>query len=724
MKAFAFALLLLPLLAFAQAEKKGRVVLRWKPTPGATNYQVQVASDALFKQVIVDVKVNDPVLKWESLPSATLFWRVRSFDGESRPSEWSASRTIAAATGTATLRAPADGATLYCSDEGVKLEAEPQAGLKSYQLEVSNDVRFPDPKVESSADGSAVFKLAPGSWLWRARATDTTGHVTGYSEANHLSLKLSSPRLKNVPDLPTGIATVALEWSPVPCARGYVIDAVHEAGEHTTLHESGTRLSFKPALAGVYKWKVAALDERGVAGEYAPEGSFSVRTAAPFTKGEQVGAVTQKGREIELRWLPAPNADTYLLEISVDDRFREPVVKQSVVGTVAKLTLAPGLYWWRVTGKDKKDHLSFPSEPRRLVVPEPPNPQEPKLLAPMADVLVPRAIDGKLPVAFSLGRDTDHIELELDGQPVGTFKASPVYLPDVEEGDHTVRIRAVAPWGTMSEFTKLRAFHFGSPPSTTMEISVESTPVPLDGETKVKVHLTDEMGRPVMGRLPKLKPAAGHTSEPKRVGDSFVFTYYAPSELPPGGSDELKVRDLTLSQSEPIPISTGYKPFSVAAWAGLAVNGASVTSPSLALEASLRPPALAGKLELAAQLGFYFATTRVKVGSDAIYGDAELFPLTVLLGYHAQFGDYSVRVLAGGGLEVAAWRLGLDSGGGVAPAVEGVVGGGRDLGPGRLEVQLSVLYGHLEAGTVTMNSAVFGVALGYRFGLGRGELAR
>src|SRR4029077_10620886 len=120
--------------------------------------------------------------------------------------------------------------------------------------------------------------------------------------------KLASPKLKTVPDLPTGVATVALEWTPVGCARSYVIDAVHEAGEHTTLHETSARLSFKPALAGVYKWKVAGIDERGGIGEYSAEGSFSVRTAAPFTKGEQVGAVVAKGREIELRWLPAPNA--------------------------------------------------------------------------------------------------------------------------------------------------------------------------------------------------------------------------------------------------------------------------------------------------------------------------------------------------------------------------------------------------------------------------------
>jgi len=357
-------------------------------------------------------------------------------------------------------------------------------------------------------------------------------------------------------------------------------------------------------------------------------------------------------------------------------------------------------------------------------VPEPPPPADPRLLAPPADVLVPRAVDGALAISFGLGRDTDHVELELDGKSLGAYKASPVRLMDVEEGNHVLRIRSVAPWGTMSGWTPERHFFFGSPPSTQMEISIESTPVPLDGETKMQVHLSDDQGRPLLGRLPKVAPKAGHASEPARKGDRFVFSYYAPSTLPPGGNDVVEVRDLELSRSETVPLATGYKPLSVAAWAGLAANGASVTSPSLTAEASWRPVNFSGRLEAAAQLGFYFATTQVKTGGDVVFGDAELFPLTVLAGYHLQWGPYSLRALGGGGLEVAAWRLGLDSGGGVAPALQLLLAGGRDLGPGRLEAQMSVLYGHLDAGTVTLNSAVFTFALGYRLGIGRGELAR
>src|SRR5438874_429658 len=99
---------------------------------------------------MVDVKVTDPVLKWDALPSATWYWWVCSFDAESCPSEWSASRTIAPATGSAALKAPPEGAQLVCGEDGVQLEAEPQGGLKSYQLEVAGDARFLDPKTDTN----------------------------------------------------------------------------------------------------------------------------------------------------------------------------------------------------------------------------------------------------------------------------------------------------------------------------------------------------------------------------------------------------------------------------------------------------------------------------------------------------------------------------------------------------------------------------------------------
>ncbi|MBS1154076.1 MAG: hypothetical protein H6Q89_5774, partial [Myxococcaceae bacterium] len=92
------------------------MVLRWKAAPGVTSYQVQIARDTGFSQIVLDEKVPDPVLKWESLPSTTFYWRVRSFDPEGRASEWSGARQIAPATGPPAPKLPADGTSVTCSE--------------------------------------------------------------------------------------------------------------------------------------------------------------------------------------------------------------------------------------------------------------------------------------------------------------------------------------------------------------------------------------------------------------------------------------------------------------------------------------------------------------------------------------------------------------------------------------------------------------------------------
>ena len=85
-------LLLTPLMGFAQS---ARIVLRWKDVPGAKGYELQIAKDAAFVEVVLQTRVPTPAYRWEQLPSVTHWWRVRSFDAEGRASEWSQPRTVA-----------------------------------------------------------------------------------------------------------------------------------------------------------------------------------------------------------------------------------------------------------------------------------------------------------------------------------------------------------------------------------------------------------------------------------------------------------------------------------------------------------------------------------------------------------------------------------------------------------------------------------------------------
>ncbi|MEK7243598.1 MAG: hypothetical protein AAB112_05465, partial [Thermodesulfobacteriota bacterium] len=42
----------------------------------------------------VDTMIDTPGYRWDELPNVTYHWRVRSFDADERPSQWSAPRAI------------------------------------------------------------------------------------------------------------------------------------------------------------------------------------------------------------------------------------------------------------------------------------------------------------------------------------------------------------------------------------------------------------------------------------------------------------------------------------------------------------------------------------------------------------------------------------------------------------------------------------------------------
>jgi len=74
----------------AQAQaKKPRIVLRWTAVPGAKAYELEIAADRAFSQVVVAEKVPLNGYRWRAAPQKTHHFRVRSIDSYGRKGEWS-----------------------------------------------------------------------------------------------------------------------------------------------------------------------------------------------------------------------------------------------------------------------------------------------------------------------------------------------------------------------------------------------------------------------------------------------------------------------------------------------------------------------------------------------------------------------------------------------------------------------------------------------------------
>ena len=132
---------LLLLVSTVSQAQNARIVLRWKDVPGASAYELQIAKDPAFVEIVLQTRTTSAGYRWEQLPTTTHWWRVRSFDAESRASEWSAPRTIAVDSAVPTPLKPADGQSISCGST-VGFEMEPSPLVKEYILELAGNSEF------------------------------------------------------------------------------------------------------------------------------------------------------------------------------------------------------------------------------------------------------------------------------------------------------------------------------------------------------------------------------------------------------------------------------------------------------------------------------------------------------------------------------------------------------------------------------------------------------
>ena len=346
-------------LSSAAWAQNARIVLRWKEVPGASAYELQIAKDAAFVEVVLQTRTSTAGYRWEQLPTTTHWWRVRSVDADNRLSEWSPPRTIAVDSAVPTPLKPAEGAAVVCG-ASVVLELAPSTLIKEYQVELSATADFATPRLLKSATPTfEVPGLSAGSWYWRSRAIDVRDTRTGAGPVRSFTVRVPPPRLKPAADA-TLPAQVNLTWGAVGCAASYVVEASHDGHDRVSLPASTTQLSFKASAAGDYRWRVASVDEKGTAGEWSAESVFRVRLAAPRLKAEVVG------ERAELSWSPVAGATAYTVELSrINDEGLRAATTVTVAGNAWRSeVLSEGEYAWRVTARDGAGHSSAPSESR------------------------------------------------------------------------------------------------------------------------------------------------------------------------------------------------------------------------------------------------------------------------------------------------------------------------------------------------------------------------
>ncbi len=675
--------------------QNARIVLRWKDVPGASAYELQIAKDPAFVEIVLQTRTTTAGYRWEQLPTTTHWWRVRSFDTESRASEWSPPRTIAVDSAVPSQLKPPEGQGLWCGAT-VNFELDASPLIKEYLVELSSSAEFASFRTLRSATPSLdAPALAAGMWWWRARGIDLKGRTTGAGPVRSFSIRMSAPKLKQVNDVPLGTAQVQLSWAEAACAKSYLVEATQDGRDKVTFPSSGLSLAFKAGVAGEYRWRVASVDERGAPGEFSAEGAFKVRLPAPGGRTENVGPRT------DLSWNVVVGATFYKVELMrPGPKGNEAAGGAIVTGTTWRTPdLPPGQYLWRVTTKDALGHTSVPSEFRTFVRSAGAPLAVLTWVSPSTDVVVAPGTEVEL--RWSDVSDRKDFELELDG--VTERVSAPSFrTAALSEGTHEVRVRAVAADFRMSPWSAPLELFAGVPTVTRADVA-------LVGEL-LQVKLFDVRGRAVLGAAPKLTVRDGSLGAPEFKDDSWQAQWTPPAS----GDDVLTVEERAFHFERPLTAAMD-PTFTLAARAGGIFSGGAVASPTALVSFGARLPFLRRRVGVELRAGGYRAGSSLELGGATLRGEAFLLPLSLLASWNQNVGAFQLKAGAGLAMQLAWLQVGPDSGFNVLPGFEVVAALSRRLGPGRVELELSFLSGRVDNALARLNAGGLAVRVGYAF---------
>jgi WD40 repeat protein len=345
------------------------------------------------------------------LAAGSYSWRARAKDSAGNASDWSNTRAFTVQTppnnrppAVPELIAPADGATVSPTPTLRVRLSDPDNDQVQAVIEVyrgTDKVRTLETGLVASGSEASVSvdpSLEAGDYTWRARAKDSVGNASDWSNTRAFTVQPPpNNRPPAVPELvaPADGATV----SPTPTLRvrlsdpdndqvQAVIEISDASGVVRTLETgfvaSGSEASVSvdpPLEAGDYTWRARAKDSAGNESEWSNPRAFTVQPppnnrppAVPELVAPADGATVSPAPTLRVR-LSDPDNDPVQAVIEISDA--SGVVRTLETGFVASGSeasvsvdppLAAGSYTWRARAKDSAGNESEWSSPRRLSI--------------------------------------------------------------------------------------------------------------------------------------------------------------------------------------------------------------------------------------------------------------------------------------------------------------------------------------------------------------------
>lgn len=350
-------------------------LLDWSDAAGATSYNVQVATDAAFTNIIINI--TGLTASQYSVPSPLVnntqyYWKAAAVNsgGTTWSSVWTFITTTVSLPSGPALLTPANGATGQSLTP--TLDWSDLIGASTYKVEVSTSNVFTtitdSATVAVSTYTVPAGKLSNGTvYYWRVFGKNTCN-------TSPASLVWNFTTSANPPVAPTLLLpafgalcqslTLTLDWADVPGANTYRVQVSFVSSFATTVIDTGNLTSSQFTVPAnlvnnsLYYWRVNAANSGGTSA-WSLVWNFTTTTVtlpvAPVLSVPINGA-TGQSLTPTLKWFKISGATSYRIQISTSNTFAT-ITDSSTVNdsfyTVPSGKLANRVvYYWRVYGKN------------------------------------------------------------------------------------------------------------------------------------------------------------------------------------------------------------------------------------------------------------------------------------------------------------------------------------------------------------------------------------
>ncbi|MCC6550072.1 MAG: hypothetical protein IT279_08390, partial [Ignavibacteriaceae bacterium] len=314
--------------------------LSWGSVLGATEYRVQLASDAGFVSILVDtVTAATSYAVYTNLSHFTqYYWQVKAFDGTDS-SAFSAAFSFRTELDVPVLAAPVNNATAQLLTPALSWGAV--TGATEYRLQLATDAAFTaivKDTVTSVLSYSVYTPLTNyADYFWRVKAIDGT-EEGAFSSAFSFRTLLASPGLSTPADSSIFVSvTPTISWNAVPGATAYDLQISGDSNfvgialSHTG--ETGTSYTLNGPLAHytVFYWRVRATDGSETTG-YSTPFRFRTLITTPDLSSPADAAVVQPVNTV-FDWDDVTGATSYRLQVATDAAFTNIVRNITGIGS-------------------------------------------------------------------------------------------------------------------------------------------------------------------------------------------------------------------------------------------------------------------------------------------------------------------------------------------------------------------------------------------------------